>query len=206
MIINKKILALAPHFDDIELGCFATLHKLSSDNEIYYVGFSYSTYAKNKKLIDESVTRSVNMLSLTPEHLQKFNYDPRDFDRSRNDILQNLYDLNKKIRPDLVIIPASSDIHQAHQVLHKEAVRIFKKASLWGYEMPWNNYTFNPHIFVPISPISLKQKLKATSSFPSHGKSSFMENGILKDLASLRGKQIGRQYAESFELIRQIIE
>lgn len=39
-------------------------------------------------------------------------------------------DINKEVTPDLVLIPASSDTHQAHRVIHEEAKRIFKNTSL----------------------------------------------------------------------------
>ena len=36
----KKILALAPHTDDIELGCGATLYKYRNDYEIHALGIT----------------------------------------------------------------------------------------------------------------------------------------------------------------------
>ena len=38
---NKRILILAPHTDDGELGCGATISKLiETSNDVYYVAFS----------------------------------------------------------------------------------------------------------------------------------------------------------------------
>lgn len=90
MLLNKNILALAPHFDDIELGCFATLHKFSADNTIYYAGFSYSAYGKSREAIDESIARSTSLLHLPSSQVKKYVYDPRNFYKSRKNILQDL--------------------------------------------------------------------------------------------------------------------
>ena len=38
-IKNKKIMILAPHTDDGELGCGATISMLGEENEIFYVAF-----------------------------------------------------------------------------------------------------------------------------------------------------------------------
>ncbi|MFN8317589.1 MAG: hypothetical protein U0T32_14165, partial [Chitinophagales bacterium] len=40
----KKVLVLAPHTDDGELGCGASIHKFSSEGaDVFYVAFSICT-------------------------------------------------------------------------------------------------------------------------------------------------------------------
>ncbi len=205
-IENKTILAIAPHFDDIELGCFGTLHKLSSKNTIYYLGLSFSNDLDREVFLQNSVHKSLDSLSTPHNNLLVFDYDPRDFSKDCAKILQNLHDINKKINPDIIFIPSSYDIHQAHQVVHEEALRIFKNKTIFGYEFPWNNYSYHPDVFVSLNQENIEAKEKAISYFPSHGKDSFFENNIIRDLACLRGKQIKKELAESFELIRLICD
>ncbi|MBX7264598.1 MAG: M14 family metallopeptidase, partial [Chitinophagaceae bacterium] len=40
-----------------------------------------------------------------------------------------LLQLNKKIGPDMVLLPAASDVHQDHQVIHQEGMRAFKNTT-----------------------------------------------------------------------------
>ncbi|MDH4330672.1 MAG: PIG-L family deacetylase [Candidatus Moranbacteria bacterium] len=204
-IENKTILAIAPHLDDIELGCFGTLHQLSSHNKIYYFSLSFPRDCDQSEFIKNRVQKSLKLLSTPHENLITHDFDSRDLNKSRPEILQNFYDLNKKINPDIIFVPSSADVHQSHQVAHEEALRIFKNKTILGYELPWNNFTFIPDIFFKLRKEDIDAKNKAITFFPSHGKDSFFENGIIQDLARLRGKQIGAELAESFELIRMVI-
>ncbi|MCK4635750.1 MAG: PIG-L family deacetylase [Candidatus Moranbacteria bacterium] len=205
-IENKTILAIAPHLDDIELGCFGSLHKLSSKNNIYYLNLSFPNNIGKEDILKNSVYKSLEMLSIPKENLISYEYDTRDLYNVRSEILQNFYDVNKKINPDIIFIPSSYDIHQTHQVVHEEALRIFKNKTILGYEFPWNNFSFKPDAFIKLSKENFEAKEEIISQFPSHGKNSFFENGIIRDLANLRGKQIGGEFAEAFELIRLICE
>lgn len=205
-IINKTILAIAPHLDDIELGCFGSLHKLSLNNKIYYLGLSFPNNIDKKDILETSVYKSLEMLSISKENFISYDYSTRNLYDVRSEVLQNFYDVNKKINPDIIFIPSSYDIHQTHQIAHEEALRIFKNKTILGYEFPWNNFSFKPDVFIKLKKENLKAKEHIISQFPSHGKNSFFENGIIKDLANLRGKQIGGGLAESFELIRLVCE
>ena len=44
-------------------------------------------------------------------------YDPRDLFKDRMEILQLFYDKNIELKPDIVFVPNSKDIHQSHQVV-----------------------------------------------------------------------------------------
>lgn len=65
-------------------------------------------------------------LGIPPANLILFNYEVRELPQSRQQILEELLQLNKRINPDLVLLPAASDIHQDHQVIHQEGMRAFK--------------------------------------------------------------------------------
>ncbi len=204
-IKNQVILAVAPHLDDIEFGCLGTLHKLSATNTIYYLSFSFPDNVNDQnEFLAQTTHKSLDILSISHDNLFTYNYPARNFYDHRTEILQNFYDIGKQINPDIVFIPNSQDIHQAHQVVHEEALRIFKNKTILGYEFPWNNFTSKTDVFMQLSQADIDAKLQAISNFPSHGKETFFENGIIQDLANLRGKQINLKLAEAFELIRLV--
>jgi N-acetylglucosamine malate deacetylase 1 len=203
-ITNKTVLAVAPHIDDVELGVGATIHHLANNNRVYYVALSFPPLVEKVAFMEE-FNESVKHLGIDRQRIILRDYDPRNLFDSRSDILQLFYDLNKKLRPDLVFIPNSLDIHQSHEVVYAEARRAFKYLTLLGYELPWNSMEFPMDVFVTVDREDVDAKIAAINAYKTQKHRMFFSNDIVGDLARVRGKQIGYQYAECFELVRLIL-
>jgi LmbE family N-acetylglucosaminyl deacetylase len=159
--------------------------------------------------VDENIfmkefEESSRILGLTPNRTILRQFDPRDLFSTRSEILQLFYDLNRDIRPTLVLIPNGKDIHQSHEVVYAEARRAFKFTTLLGYELPWNSMDFPMDVFITLSREEVETKVAAINAFATQKRRLFFSNDIVGDLARVRGKQVGREYAECFELIRLI--
>jgi LmbE family N-acetylglucosaminyl deacetylase len=204
IIKGKTILAIAPHLDDIELGVGGTIHKLKDDNEIHYLGLSMPPLVERDSFMKE-FWESAKHLGFSKDRMTLKDYDPRDLFKDRMEILQLFYDTNMALRPDVVFAPNSQDIHQSHQVVHQEARRAFKFSTILGYELPWNSMAFNMDLFIELDEANVEAKQASINSFESQKSRLFFSNDIITDLAKLRGKQIGKEYAECFEVTRIII-
>ena len=68
----------------------------------------------------------------------------------RQDILELLVALWEEWRPDAVFQPSLHDIHQDHQVVAAEGLRAFKRTTILGYEIPWNNFDFAYQAYVSL--------------------------------------------------------
>jgi len=204
VIKGKKILAIAPHLDDIELGVGGTIHKLKDDNEIHYLGLSMPPLVKRDSFMEE-FWESAKHLGFSKERMTLKDYDPRDLFKDRMEILQLFYDTNMALKPDIVFVPNSQDIHQSHQVAHQEARRAFKFSTILGYELPWNSMSFSMDLFIELDQENVDAKQASINSFESQKSRLFFSNDIITDLAKLRGKQIGKDYAECFEVTRIIL-
>ena len=112
-IKGKRILAISPHIDDVELGAGGSIYQLGQDNEIWYLGLSLPPMVDKEPFMKEFDASSA-ILGLKPERIILQDFDPRNLFATRAEILQLFYDLNQDIRPDLVFIPNSKDIHQSH--------------------------------------------------------------------------------------------
>src|SRR5262245_56974000 len=145
-IRDCTILAISAHIDDVELGAGATIHRLGKHNRVHYVGLSLPPLVDRDIFLAE-FRRSAGFLGLDSSRITLRDYDPRNLFDSRGEILQLFYDINTAIKPDLVLIPNSRDIHQSHEVVHAEGRRAFKYRSLLGYELPWNNMEFSMDVF-----------------------------------------------------------
>lgn len=84
------------------------------------------------------------------EQLILFDFQVRHFPAHRQEILEELVRLNRRIVPDLVLAPSLHDVHQDHHTIAEEAIRAFKRTSILGYEEPWNNLTFNNQVYVTL--------------------------------------------------------
>ena len=110
--------------------------------------------------------------------------------------------LKKKLQPDLVFIPCSSDLHQDHKTIHEEGIRAFKYNCLLGYEMPWNNFGFTSFVYVSLNEKHVQKKIGALELYKTQQHRSYSNNDFVVSLAKMRGGQIQKKFAESFELIR----
>jgi LmbE family N-acetylglucosaminyl deacetylase len=199
-----KVIAIAPHIDDVELGAGATIHHLNKNNQVYYVGLSLPPLVDSHTLLEE-FHESSRILGLDPERVILRNFNPRNLFDARGDILQLFFDLNKDLKPDLVLIPNSQDIHQSHEVVFAEARRAFKYITVLGYELPWNSLDFSMDVFITVDREDVEAKVAAVNAYRTQKNRMFFSNDIVGDLARVRGKQIGREYAECFELTRLIV-
>jgi LmbE family N-acetylglucosaminyl deacetylase len=203
-IRGKKIIAISPHIDDVELGAGGSIYQLGKDNEIWYIALSLPPLVDGDTLMKEFKVSST-ILGLHPDRIILKNYDPRNLFDSRSEILQLFYDLNQGVKPDLVFMPNSKDIHQSHEVVYAEARRAFKYCSILGYELPWNNFEFNMNAFVRLAEEAVKAKTAAINAYVTQKNRMFFSNDIVSDLARVRGKQIGAEFAECFEIARILL-
>src|SRR6478735_7346919 len=141
MISGKRILVLAPHTDDGELGCGGTLARLVRSNEVYYVAFSSCKQSVpigfGEDVLKEEMKDATKILGIKEENIIMMDYDVRRFSYQRQEILDDLIRIKKELSPDLIFMPSPTDIHQDHCTITSEGIRAFKYASILSYEMPW---------------------------------------------------------------------
>ena len=113
--------------------------------------------------------------------------------------------LNREIKPDLVFLPSTRETHQDHQVVSDEGLRAFKKTTIFGYELPWNNLSFKTDVFVTLEENEIQKKVEAVLQYESQSHRDYLNEDFFRCLAKVRGTQIGVPYAESFEIVRLII-
>jgi len=197
----KRILALAPHTDDIELGCGGLLAKYKDTAQIDVIGFT----AAQPLSIGDPVQEFYNAMELLNADVSFLGYECRILNNRRQDILDFLWKCNAENHYDLVLCPCSSDHHQDHQVIYNECFRAFKKTTILGYELPWNNRTFRTDVFIKLSREDLDLKFKMLDCYKTQGERAFMNKNYIYDIARTRGLQVGTEYAESYEAIRVVI-
>ncbi len=206
----RRVLVLAPHTDDGEFGCGGSISKLIQEgSDVFYVAFSACEQSVLKDfppdILISEVKEATARLGIKRENLILHNYNVRTFNFHRQEILQNLIDLRKMIEPDLVFMPALSDIHQDHSTIAQEGLRAFKMTSILSYEIPWNNLSFNTSCFIHLNEANVLDKVEALKCYKSQAHRTYANEEFIRSLARTRGVQIGTQYAETFDVLRWII-
>jgi len=207
----KRLLVLAPHTDDGEIGCGGTIAKfLEEGKEVHYVAFSTARTSVRPEfpsnILEIEVREATGILGIPSEHLHILDFPTREFPKCRQEILQHLIELRQELSPDLVFLPSPNHIHQDHHVVAAEAQRAFKSHTVLGYEEPWNNIVFPTRCFICLEPRHIDLKIKALCAYKSQSHRTYLNEDFVRSLARTRGTQIEGRYAEAFEVLRWVIK
>ena len=206
----KRVLVLAPHTDDGEFGCGGTMARLvDAGAEVRYVAFSIATKSLPEGFPPDTLAREVReataQLGLPPEQLTVHDFEVRTFPERRQDILELLIALWEEWRPDAVLQPSLHDIHQDHQVIAAEGLRAFKRTTILGYQIPWNNLDFAYQAYFSLDGEHVERKVAALAKYESQQHRNYADAEYIWNLARTNGINVGREYAEVFQVYRVVV-
>jgi N-acetylglucosamine malate deacetylase 1 len=217
--MKKQILILSPHADDEILGCGGIISKFSKEG--YDINVLILTNANDgapeiyskkdiKKIRDESklANEFIGTKKLFFENLPALTLNQYPIYKISNIIERYIL----KIKPEVVFIPSSNDIHEDHKIIFKAAkvsLRPNKKINvkkILSYEVlsetEWNENekAFSPNYFVKLNKLNINHKIKAFLKYKSQVKKfphPRSKEAILS-LSRVRGSQVFTEYAEAF--------
>ena len=203
----KRALVLAPHTDDGEFGCGGTMARLVEQGvEVRYVAFSIATKSLPEGFAPDTLAREVREataeLGIPDENLDVHDFDVRTFPVHRQDILELLIALWEDWSPDVVFQPSLHDVHQDHQVIAAEGLRAFKRTTILGYEIPWNNFDFAYQAFVALDEAHVERKIAALAKYASQQHRRYADAEYIRNLARMHGVNVNREFAECFQVYR----
>jgi len=205
----SRVLVLAPHTDDGEFGCGGTIARmLEGGVEVRYVAFSVATKSLPEGFPPDTLAREVReataAIGIPPEGLDVHDFEVRTFPVHRQEILELLIEIWEEWRPDAVFMPSVRDIHQDHQVIAAEGLRAFKRTTVLGYEIPWNNLDFSYQAYVSLEKRHIERKVEALACYASQQHRNYANPEHIWTRARTHGINIGREYAEVFEVYRVV--
>lgn len=201
-----NILAIGAHPDDFEIGMGGTLAKYSLQG--HNVLCLVCVVPRNSSIRQKEQLQSSKILNI---EVRVLDLNSNDFSLTR--ILVNKFDkILKDFNPDIVFTHWHNDSHQDHKVVADATIASTRKnkCSLYMYEQTIPGgivpHGFRPQMFIDISEtidLKIKSVLAHESEAKIHNINSTWENGI-KGRAAYRGHQIGADYAEAFEVVKEI--
>lgn len=161
--MNKIILAIGAHFDDVEMGCGGTLlqHYNDGDKIISAITSSDDPYAGNPK----------------ERHIEQKNCDKiTGFETiifKNSDSISKIIGKLDSIKPDIIFSMYEKDTHQDHRRAFQIGASVGRKKNITTYTYDSGSaYEFYPNIF---NIIDFKEKEKIISCFKSQ-----IERGTIK--------------------------
>jgi LmbE family N-acetylglucosaminyl deacetylase len=205
----RRALVLAPHTDDGEFGCGATMARLVEGGaDVRYVAFSIATRSLPEGFPPDTLAREVRdataELGIPSSNLTVHDFDVRTFPQHRQEILELLISLWNEWEPDVVFQPSLHDIHQDHQTIAAEGLRAFKRTTILGYEIPWNNFDFSYQAYLALERSHLERKVAALAKYASQQHRRYANPEYVWNVARTHGINVNRDYAEVFQVYRLI--
>jgi LmbE family N-acetylglucosaminyl deacetylase len=205
----ERVLVLAPHTDDGEFGCGGTMARLvEAGAEVRYVAFSIATKSLPEGFPPDTLAREVREatteLGIPESQLTVHDFEVRTFPQSRQEILEVLIELWEEWKPEVVFQPSVHDIHQDHQVIAAEGLRAFKRTTILGYEIPWNNFDFSYQWYFALDREHVERKAAALARYASQRHRRYSDPEYIWNVARTHGINVNREYAEVFEVYRVV--
>jgi LmbE family N-acetylglucosaminyl deacetylase len=202
-----KVLAVAPHPDDLEIGCGGTLAKLARAGHQVFVAVMTGGEAGGQAGVRRREQEAAAKVYKASEVFWLGFKDTQvPVDKQSIDKLDAVL---KQVRPDMVFAPHSNDTHQDH----RNTAQIVLSATRYThnvlfYEVP-TSVDFNPDVFVDITS-ALKPKVQALKAHKSQvhqvrvGKLTIID--VAESMAHFRGYQGRVEAAEGFKALRLLLQ
>ena len=218
-----KSLVISPHPDDEVLGAGGTLFKRKKNkknNILYWIIVTKLKPGTSKK---KFLSRTNEIKKITKlfgfKEVFQLNFITTELNSSsKKKLVSNFSDIFNKTKPDELFVPHFSDVHSDHKIVSEvisSSTKNFRYPfikKILAYEvLSETDYNLNrrkiffPNYYEDISKF-LSKKKNAMKIYKSEIKKFPFPRSLkaMDALAKLRGSQIGKNAAESFEILREI--
>jgi N-acetylglucosamine malate deacetylase 1 len=217
-----KSLIISPHPDDEVLGAGGTLFKRKTikKNLLYWIIVTRlkPTTSKRKILTRNKEIKKISKIFGFKKVFQ-LNFNTTELDSSsKKKLIQDFSYIFNQIKPNELFVPHFSDVHSDHKIVSEVISSCSKNfrfpyiKKILAYEvLSETDYNLNrkqvffPNYYEDITKFLIK-KINAMKVYKSEIKKFPFPRSIktIDALARLRGSQIGKKAAESFEILREI--
>ncbi len=197
------ILALAPHPDDIEIGCGGTLavHADRGDDVHLFVA-TEGDVGGSAEIRRSEQERSVGILGIHEIHWG--GCSDTSLPQQAMALMETLEKLVKQVQPDTVYVNHRDDTHQDHRVLAQVANSVTRYVpNVLAYETP-SSISFDPTLFMDIND-TMARKREALEAHASQLERTHVQLNIVEialATAHFRGVQGKLSCAEGFMPVR----
>jgi LmbE family N-acetylglucosaminyl deacetylase len=204
---SKRVLFVAPHPDDVEIGCGATICAfVQASFEVACVFLTRGEGGGDPDVREKESRKACASLGLRKGKIFFGGFPDTGITDSHEVIafLEGFVD----DRLWGVFVPSVHETHQDHRHAGEACHSAFRRVGrILAYESPSVTPAFNPNVFVPIDAF-VKKKWDALRCHRSQIAQNrmYLQYRSMVQLAAFRGQQNGVNYAEAFEAVRLRID
>jgi N-acetylglucosamine malate deacetylase 1 len=195
------ILAISPHPDDVEIGCFGTLARLAPREPIVIVVLTSGSVRGSPEEREQEALESARLIGASVEFLR---YPDGRLEQNAETV-GKVRALMKDHHATLVFVPFWNDTHQDHTAAHGIVVAsTAHTGEILQYETP-STFAFVPNVFYDIT-ATLPIKKRALAQFKSQADRPYLDATLVDGQAkyfALRLHEKGKAF-EAFALFRSI--
>ena len=206
-------MAIGAHLDDIEIACGGTLAKaVESGHEVRALVMSRSGYTdkdgRMQRSDDVAVKEGLDALhTLGITNIEILDFETKDIP-FRSDVVNAIDVRMAAYDPDIVFTHHPFDTHQAHEGVAKASIAAARRKNTVFFYEPitpsGRSYVaFKPAMYVDIES-TLEKKIESlkchSSEYNKFGAEDWIEG--VRCRCGFRGYEIGKKYAEAFEILR----
>jgi len=204
ILYGKKVIFIGAHPDDIELGCGALIANIQPHADVHCVTLSDNQKNPHLKNVAAEHYASMAILGLDKGHVILSDFETRRFMHFRQEILEFMLDLRKKLQPDMVFVHSAADLHQDHGTVTQEALRAFRGISLFGYDVIRSSHGFFPTFLVEVTAEDVEKKLRSLAAYETYKDKYYFNPDLTRSILIRNGAICERPYAEGFDMMRLV--
>ena len=223
--MREVVLVVVAHSDDESISMAGTIVKhIKKGDKVFVISMTDGVGARDDANLNKIKQRK--NASVTASKVLGFEWgDSYDFSDNVMDsyplieIVKAVEKAKYKYRPTLVYTHSGADLNVDHRVVANSVLtafrpqpnelckelRLFEVASATDYGKSAITGSFSPNLFIDISN-EWPTKVKALKAYMEEMREYPHSRSIqgIKNLANLRGNQVGYDFAEAFEVIRKL--
>ncbi len=204
ILYGKKVVFIGAHPDDIELGCGALIANIQPHTDVYCVTLSDNQKNPLLKNVVKEHYASMAVLGMERSHVILGEFETRRFMHQRQEILEFMLDLRKKLQPDMVFVHSAADLHQDHGTVTQEALRAFRGISVFGFDVIRSSHGFFPTFLVEVTPEDVEKKIRALSEYKTYQDKYYFSPELTRSILIRNGAICERPFAEGFDMMRLV--
>lgn len=199
-----RVLCLAAHTDDVEIGAGATLLRLQRERPVVVraVVFSASPERRSEQVKASELLFAGAVDSELEIHDFSENLFPAQWAAIKAAVHANL-----SFEPDVVFTHRLLDRHQDHATLAEVAWHSFRDHLLLQWEIPkYEGDLGHPNLYVPIDDDTIAEKLEIIEkAFVSQAVKPWFDAETFRGLARVRGVECNHRWAEAFHADKALL-
>lgn len=201
----ERVLFLGAHPDDMETGSAGLLMKLLGKAKCFHIVFTSGVEQPGNETIFEEFDEAMRILGMPKGSFEMKDIPNTRFPEHEAEIRKILEEARDKWCPDTIVTHYIPNLHQDHETVTKNVLRVFKTQTILMYEDFKSTPGFLPNLLIPLTQEEIEKKVRVLEAYRSQFRRYYHDMDYVRAIAKMRGKRVNLDYAEAFYVYQMIL-